>query len=349
MASEFDIGLYDYDLPREMIAQQPADRREDAPLLLLQRDGGLEDVGFRDLGEYVRQGDLLVMNDSRVIPARLFGERTSGGKIEVLLMRELGPGRWELLAKCNGKLRRGEFLSLAEGRLSLRLLRQTDFGGWHGSFRRGADVEKVLEEAGFVPLPPYIERCRGDREADALDRIRYQTVYARHKGSVAAPTAGLHFSQEVIEGLRSRGVGIAFVTLHVGLGTFRPVQTPDVRQHKMHAEYCEISEETAGRINETRGKGGRVVAVGTTSCRTLEFAAKEGCVRAVKGWNELFIYPPYDFKVVDALITNFHLPKSTLLLLVSAFASRERILEAYEHAKSKGYRFYSYGDAMLIL
>ena len=349
MENVYDIELYDYDLPRELIAQRPADRREDSRLLVLRRGGGLEDALFRELGGYLRPGDLLVMNDSRVIPARLFGQRSSGGKIEVLLMRELQPGHWELLAKCNGKLRPGEFLLLADGRVSLRLLRQVESGGWIGSFRKGIDIQKVLEEAGFAPLPPYIERRRGDREADAVDRVRYQTVYARVNGSVAAPTAGLHFSEEMIEELRGRGVATAFVTLHVGLGTFRPVKAADVRQHRMHAEYCEVSDETADRVNETRRQGGRVVAVGTTSCRTLEFAAQDGLVYPKKGWNELYIHPPYEFKAVDALLTNFHLPKSTLLLLVAAFAGRERILEAYEHGKQRGYRFYSYGDAMLIL
>jgi S-adenosylmethionine:tRNA ribosyltransferase-isomerase len=348
MARPMVISDFDYELPPEAIAQAPLEERDASRLMVLDRARGLrEHRKFRDLPDLLRPGDLLVLNRSRVIPARLLGRRASGGAAEVLLVRELGEGRWQALVRPGRHLRPGQRVTvdddlcvvveseaLAEdGRRRVRLL------------SRRRDVEGALARCGRVPLPPYVRRPATD-----ADRDRYQTVYAREPGSVAAPTAGLHFTPELLARLRAAGIGVAEVVLHVGPGTFRPVTVERVEEHRVHPEAYEIPEETAHAIEEARTRGGRVVAVGTTTVRTLEGAAREsGEVRASAGETDLVIVPGFRFRVVSALVTNFHLPRSSLLLLVSAFAGRERVMGAYADALAAGYRFYSYGDAMLVV
>lgn len=345
-----DLSLYEYDLPREMIAQTPAERRDASRLMVLRRDtGGTAHSTFHEIGHFLKSGDLLVLNNTRVFPARVFGFRASTGRVEVLFLRDLGEGTWEAMVRCNGRPRAGEFLRLEGGRLTVRLLKDTADGTWHVGLPKGTDLLAVLQDIGHMPLPPYVKRGP-DRALEPMDRERYQTVYAAETGAVAAPTAGLHFTRELLEALRRDGVGTTEITLHVGPGTFRPIRQADIRDHKMHGEFYRISPEAAGRIAETKQSGGRVVVVGTTTSRALEAAgaSPEGFAPR-EAWTDLYIHPPYAFKVVDVLVTNFHLPRSTLLVMVSAFAGRERILAAYEEAKREGYRFYSYGDAMLIV
>ncbi len=335
---------FDYHLPAEMIAQHPLEPRDASRLLVLRREGGvLEHVRFSDLPSYVHSGDLLVANDSRVLRARLRGhKRRSGGQVEVLLLRRLGGERWEVLV---GGQRIREGLELILGRpegpaVSARVEEVRPDGTRVVAF--AADVEPLLDVLGAVPLPPYIHAPLADAE-------RYQTIYARVAGSAAAPTAGLHFTPALLERLQHLGVRLAFVTLHIGLDTFQPVEVEEVAAHPMHAEWCSVPAEVAAAVQETRRAGGRVVAVGTTAARALETAAQDGSCSPYAGWTRLFIYPGYRFRAVDALVTNFHLPRSTLLMLVSAFAGRETILAAYAEAMRRGYRFYSFGDAMLIL
>jgi S-adenosylmethionine:tRNA ribosyltransferase-isomerase len=348
--SEYDISRYDYTLPPERIAQRPAEERDASRLMVVHRaDGRIEHAVFRELGRFLRAGDLLVLNDTRVFPARTVGMRSTGGKVEVLFLRDLGQGLWEAMIRAHGKPKSGEYLQLEQGRLIVKLAQKTPSGQWTVVVPRQVDLAKALQEVGRTPLPPYVRR--GEDWSLEEDRERYQTVYARQTGAVAAPTAGLHFTEELLRALRERGIGTAEITLHVGLGTFQPIKVDDIRRHRMHAESFSIGAEAAVRIAETKRAGGRVVAVGTTSCRALETAAASprGFGPFHQGESRLYIYPPYAFKMTDALLTNFHLPRSTLLLLVAAFGGRERILGAYEEAARVGYRFYSYGDAMLIL
>jgi S-adenosylmethionine:tRNA ribosyltransferase-isomerase len=341
-----DLADYDFVLPPERIAQRPAEPRDASRLLVLPRGGGPpQHAVFQQVPDFLRPGDLLVLNDTRVIPARILGRRKSGGKVECLLVRERGPGRWEALLRAGGRPKPGETIELAEGRLAATLLEKAADGTWALALAPEADVARVLAEAGEVPLPPYIERKRTDASVRKFDRERYQTVFAREPGAVAAPTAGLHFTDAVFAALERRGVARAFVTLHVGPGTFRPIEARDPREHRMHAEPFAIPEATLAAIAAARARGGRVIACGTTSARTLETFARTG-ERA--GETALFIYPGFEWRLVEGLITNFHLPRSTLLLLVAALAGRERILAAYREAIERGYRFYSYGDAMLI-
>lgn len=343
-AEHVDVSQYDYDLPKERIAQVPAEPRDSARLLVLdRRSGEIEHAIFRDLGRFLDAGDLLVANDTRVFPARTLGTRFTGGRVEVFFLRETEPGKWEVMIRCNGHPAQGERLLLEDGRLHVRLLKKTPEGHWLVSVPRGADMTALLDELGRVPLPPYIHR-EPEQQRSPLDRERYQTVYAERPGAVAAPTAGLHFTPDLLKRLREDGVGMETITLHVGPGTFRPIKARDVSEHEMHAEWYCVPERVAERIKATAQAGHRVVAVGTTTCRALE-SAPDG---PGEGWTRLFIHPPYEFRVVDAMITNFHLPRSSLLVMVCAFAGRERILNAYEAAKREGYRFYSYGDAMLI-
>ena len=343
-AGRVDISQYDYDLPKDRIAQVPAEPRDSARLLVLdRRSGEIEHATFRDLGRFLDAGDLLVANDTRVFPARTLGTRFTGGKVEVFFLREAEPGKWEVMIRCNGRPASGERLRLEDGRLDARLLKKTPEGHWLVSVPRGVDLPALLEELGRVPLPPYIRR-EPEEQRSPFDKERYQTVYAERPGAVAAPTAGLHFTPELLKRLRDEGVGMETITLHVGPGTYRPIKTRDVTEHEMHAEWYRVPEPVAGCIRTTTNAGHRVVAVGTTTCRALESAA-DG---PGEGWTRLFIHPPYEFRVVDAMITNFHLPRSSLLVMVCAFAGREQILNAYEEAKREGYRFYSYGDAMLI-
>ncbi len=334
---------FNFDLPEELIAQTPLEKRDASRLLLLDRETGeITHKHFYDLPDYLNPGDCLVLNDSRVLPARLMGNRLTGGAVEVVLLRDLGGGKWECLTRPGRKTRPGTELTFGEGLLTATVADALDDGNKVLQFHYEGIFLEILDQLGKMPLPPYIK-------AELQDRERYQTVYSRELGSAAAPTAGLHFTEELLDRIRAKGVKVCFVTLHVGLGTFRPVKEEDILDHVMHSEYCVIPEETARTINETKASGGRVVAVGTTSCRTLEsFTEPDGTVLAKGGWTDIFIYPGYTFKCIDALVTNFHLPESTLIMLVSALAGREHILHAYETAVRERYRFFSFGDAMFI-
>lgn len=332
-----------FDLPEELIAQTPLQQRDQSRLMHLNKETGeIEHRHFYELPELLKEGDCLVLNDSRVLPARLLGSRSTGGCVELVLLRDLGDGRWECLSRPGRKTKPGTELSFGNGELSAEVEAVTDGGNRIVQFHYEGIFLEVLEKLGRMPLPPYIR-------AELQDPERYQTVYSREIGSAAAPTAGLHFTKELLTELRSRGVKIAYVTLHVGLGTFRPVKEEEIEDHPMHAEFCMIPAETAQMVNETKRAGGRIVSVGTTSCRTLEsFAAEDGTLKETSGWTSIFIYPGYRFKCIDALITNFHLPESTLIMLVSALAGREKVLNAYQSAVKEKYRFFSFGDAMLI-
>ena len=332
-----------FDLPEELIAQTPLEKRDASRLLLLDRETGeITHKHFYDLPDYLNPGDCLVLNDSRVLPARLMGNRLTGGAVEVVLLRDLCGGKWECLTRPGRKTRPGTDLTFGEGLLTATVTDALDDGNKVIQFHYEGIFLEILDQLGKMPLPPYIK-------AELQDRERYQTVYSRDLGSAAAPTAGLHFTEELLDRIRAKGVKVCFVTLHVGLGTFRPVKEEDILDHVMHSEYCVIPEETARTINETKASGGRVVAIGTTSCRTLEsFTEPDGTVLAKGGWTDIFIYPGYTFKCIDALVTNFHLPESTLIMLVSALAGREHILHAYETAVRERYRFFSFGDAMFI-
>lgn len=331
-----------FDLPEELIAQTPLDKRDSSRLLTLNKQTGeTEHKHFSDILDMLNPGDCLVLNDSRVLPARLIGARETGGAVEVLLLRDLGDGVWECMTRPGKKTRTGTKLIFGNGLLTATVLAEVE-GNRHIKFHYDGIFLEVLEQLGKMPLPPYIHEQLNDPE-------RYQTVYSRNIGSAAAPTAGLHFTNELLDALREKGVETAFVTLHVGLGTFRPVKEDDILNHKMHSEYYEISDESIEKILNTKKNGGRVVAVGTTSCRTIESATDEnGNFVRKSGWTDIFIYPGYKFHVLDALITNFHLPESTLIMLVSALAGRENVLCAYSTAISEKYRFFSFGDAMFI-
>jgi S-adenosylmethionine:tRNA ribosyltransferase-isomerase len=336
----------DYDLPPALIAQRPADRREQARLLVVERaSGALWDTTFGAIGDWLRPGDALALNETRVIPARLHLHRESGGRVEILLVRPGSGGEWRVLARPARKAVPGSILSTEAGDLELEVTALGEGGERVVRIAKG-DLRSALETHGEVPLPPYIHR-----PADAADRERYQTVYARVDGAVASPTAGLHFTQSLLDGLAASGIGHARVLLHVGPGTFRPVSEPDPARHPMDEEWFEVAESAATRLNAARSAGGRVVAVGTTSVRALESAcdAHGGVLSAASGWTRKFILPPYRFQAVDALLTNFHLPRTTLLLLVAAFAGEDVMRRAYAHAVARAYRFYSYGDAMLVV
>ncbi len=332
-----------FDLPEELIAQTPLERRDASRLLCLDKtSGAMEHRVFSELPELLRPGDCLVMNDSRVLPARLLGARETGGAAELLLLRDLGAGKWECLARPGKKLRPGSKVTFGDGELEAEILETAEGGNRIVQFKYEGIFLEVLERLGKMPLPPYIKTELEDGE-------RYQTVYSKELGSAAAPTAGLHFTKELLGKIEAMGVRECFVTLHVGLGTFRPVKAEDIEEHEMHSEFCIMPEETARTITETKRNGGRVVCVGTTSCRTVEsFANEDGTMDAKSGWTNIFIYPGYRFKCLDALITNFHLPESTLIMLVSALAGREHILTAYKEAVERRYRFFSFGDAMFI-
>ncbi len=332
-----------YDLPEELIAQTPLQKRDSSKLLVLGKDSGeIAHRYFYNIVDYLQPGDCLVMNDSRVLPARLLGQRPTGGAVELLLLRDLGDNCWECLAKPGRKLREGQEVVFGSGELTATIRQVCDDGNRIVEFHYHGIFLEVLERLGKMPLPPYIK-------AELQDQERYQTVYSREVGSAAAPTAGLHFTNDLLNTLREKGVETAFVTLHVGLGTFRPVKVDDVLDHHMHSELCMINEETAQKLNRTRQNGGRIICVGTTSCRTLEsLVLEDGNFAAASKWTDIFIYPGYRFKAMDALITNFHLPESTLVMLVSAFAGRENVLAAYEEAVKNRYRFFSFGDAMFI-
>ena len=332
-----------YDLPQELIAQTPLEQRDASRLMVLNRQTGeISHRHFHDILDYLNPGDCLVMNDSRVLPARLLGHRPTGGMAEVLLLRDLGNKCWECLVKPGRKLQPGSTVIFGDGELTATVRDVQEDGNRVVEFHYEGIFLEILERLGKMPLPPYIK-------AELADQERYQTVYSREVGSAAAPTAGLHFTKELLEEIRAKGVKTAFVTLHVGLGTFRPVKAEEITEHHMHAELCMMSAETADILNETRKNGGRIVCVGTTSCRTLEsLVGEDGTFCAASRWTDIFIYPGYRFRAMDALITNFHLPESTLVMLVSAFAGREHVLHAYEEAVKERYRFFSFGDAMFI-
>ncbi|MEW6358250.1 MAG: tRNA preQ1(34) S-adenosylmethionine ribosyltransferase-isomerase QueA [Planctomycetota bacterium] len=350
MDDEYRLSQYDYDLPPELIAQHPMARRDMSRLMILNRKtGAISHTRFDAIGDHLHPGDVLVLNDTKVIRARMWGRRASGGKIEALVVRRREDGLHEVLIKPSARLKLGERVVFENGEIGGRLHARTDEGGWVVEFEHAEQLDRILEKAGRMPLPPYIKRTYPQDDYADEDAERYQTVYARAPGAIAAPTAGLHFTEALLGHLKSKGIVIEFITLHVGLGTFRPIKTDDIRAHKMDAEYFEITRNAADAIRAAKCDGRRIVAVGTTACRSIETAGESGEVRPGGGWTEKFIYPPYRFRIVDALVTNFHLPKSTLLLLVSAFAGREMILRAYREAIEKKYRFYSYGDAMLIL
>ncbi|MBQ2697713.1 MAG: tRNA preQ1(34) S-adenosylmethionine ribosyltransferase-isomerase QueA [Clostridia bacterium] len=331
-----------YELPQELIAQTPLDRRDASRLLVLdKRTGERQHTHFHHILDHLTPGDLLVLNDSRVIPARIFGKRDSGeARVEFLLLREKEPMVWECMTRPGKKARPGTRFDFGEG-LSGTVEAVVEEGLRLVRFESAAPFYEVLDRIGSMPLPPYIKETLTDNE-------RYQTVYSTHLGSAAAPTAGLHFTPELLAEAEQRGIGVARVTLHVGLGTFRPVKVEDVTEHHMHSEWCHVPEETARAVNETKACGGRIVSVGTTSCRTLESMAKDGRLQSGSRDTDIFIYPPYEFQIVDALITNFHLPESTLLMLVSALAGKENIMAAYREAVELQYRFFSFGDACLI-
>jgi S-adenosylmethionine:tRNA ribosyltransferase-isomerase len=333
-----------YDLPEELIAQTPLEKRDTSRLLALNRvTGEISHEHFYDILDHLNPGDCLVMNDSRVLPARLLGHRPTGGAVEVLLLRDLGDKKWECLCKPGRKMQVGHQVIFGDGELTATVVEVQETGNRVVQFHYEGIFLEVLERLGKMPLPPYIK-------AELQDQERYQTVYSRAVGSAAAPTAGLHWTNELLDKARTKGVKTAFVTLHVGLGTFRPVKAENISEHHMHSELCMMSEETARILNQTKAEGGRVICVGTTSCRTLESLVNEdGSFEAKSKWTEIFIFPGYEFKAMDGLITNFHLPESTLVMLVSAFAGREPVLHAYEEAVKERYRFFSFGDAMCIL
>ena len=332
-----------YDLPEELIAQNPLKQRDASRLMLLdKKSGAMEHRHFYELPQFLQPGDCLVLNDSRVLPARLIGQRASGGGVELVLLRDLGDDCWECLSRPGRKTRPGTELFFGNGELSAVVEQVAEGGNRIVRFRYQGIFLEILERLGKMPLPPYIK-------AELEDSERYQTVYSRELGSAAAPTAGLHFTPELLDEIREMGVQICTVTLHVGLGTFRPVKEEEIEDHPMHSEFCMIPESTAEIINRTKRSGHRVIAVGTTSCRTLEsFAREDGTLEASSGWTDIFIYPGYRFRCIDALVTNFHLPESTLIMLVSALAGREHILDAYREAVREKYRFFSFGDAMFI-
>ncbi|KOA21087.1 S-adenosylmethionine:tRNA ribosyltransferase-isomerase [Clostridium homopropionicum DSM 5847] len=335
---------FDFYLPEELIAQHPLEKRDESRLMVISKDTGkIEHKRFKNIIEYLNDGDCLVLNNTRVLPARLIGEKeNTGGKMEFLLLKRIDKDTWETLVKPGKRAKVGSKFIFGNGELKAKVKDIGEEGSRIVQFQYEGIFEEVLDKLGQMPLPPYIRERLEDKE-------RYQTVYSKENGSAAAPTAGLHFTEELLKKIKDKGVKIAFVTLHVGLGTFRPVKVENIEEHPMHSEYYTILKEDVELINKTKRNGGRIIAVGTTSCRTLEtISTIDGSVREQSGWTNIFIYPGYKFKVVDALITNFHLPQSTLLMLVSAFSSRELILKAYSEAVEEKYRFFSFGDAMII-
>jgi len=338
------VSDFDFDLPEELIAQHPLEKRDASRLMVLdKKTGSIEHRHFHDVMEYLNEGDTLVLNNTRVMPARLIGEKEgTGGKIEFLLLKRLEGDKWECLAKPGKRAKIGQSFIFGEGKLKCKVVDIIEEGNRIIEFSYDGIFEQVLDELGEMPLPPYITEKLDDKE-------RYQTVYSKEKGSAAAPTAGLHFTNDLLEEIKAKGVNIAYLTLHVGLGTFRPVKVEDINEHIMHSEYYHLDKENADLINETKKRGNKVIAVGTTSTRTLETIGDDnGFVREQSGWTDIFIYPGYKYKVIDELITNFHLPESTLIMLVSALAGKENVMNAYNIAVKEKYRFFSFGDSMII-
>ncbi|KAA2275388.1 S-adenosylmethionine:tRNA ribosyltransferase-isomerase [Staphylococcus haemolyticus] len=340
-----NVEEFDYDLPESLIAQTPLKDRDQSRLLVLGRNSGnIEHKHFKDVIDYLETGDTLVLNDTRVMPARLFGlKEETGAKVEMLMLTRIENNDWEVLLKPAKRIKVGNKLSFGEGKIIAECIEELDQGGRIMRLHYEGILEERLNELGEMPLPPYIKERLDDPD-------RYQTVYAKESGSAAAPTAGLHFTDELLDEIRAKGINIAFITLHVGLGTFRPVSVEDINDHEMHSEYYQMTQETADLLNQTKKEGHRIISVGTTSTRTLETIRRDyNEFVAVSGWTDIFIYPGFTYKAIDGLITNFHLPKSTLVMLVSAFSSRENILNAYKEAVKLEYRFFSFGDAMLII
>jgi S-adenosylmethionine:tRNA ribosyltransferase-isomerase len=340
------VNDFDFHLPEDLIAQTPLENRTSSRMMILDKENKrIEHEHFYDLKNHLKEGDCLVLNDTRVLPARLFGQKAdTGAKVEILLLKEEGQDTWETLVKPAKRIKPGTEITFGDGRLKAVCVSESDHGGRRLKFIYSGIFYELLDDLGQMPLPPYIKEQLEEKD-------RYQTVYAVHQGSAAAPTAGLHFTEEMIEEIKASGVHVTFITLHVGLGTFRPVSVEDILEHDMHAEFYQVTKGTAELLNHVRESGGRIITVGTTSTRTLETVANkfDGKFKEDSGWTDIFIYPGYEFKAIDGLITNFHLPKSTLIMLVSAFASKEFVMEAYNEAVEEKYRFFSFGDAMLIL
>lgn len=342
------VSDYDYNLPENLIAQTPVENRDFSKMMVLKKNGAIEHRHFYNILDYLTEDDVLILNNTKVIPARLYGYKDTGAKIEIFLLKQKEDKKWEVLIKPSKRVSSGVELTISDS-LKATVISSEDDGKWIVQLHYEGDIYGVLSEVGNVPLPPYIERKMTSDELKKLDYDRYQTVYAKHEGSVAAPTAGLHFTEEILDKLKEKGVKIGFVNLNVGLGTFRPVKCENILDHKMDSEEYHIPKETAELINNSKKEGKNIVAVGTTTVRTLESAYKEfGEIKECSSSSTLFIYPPYEFKVIDKLITNFHLPKSTLLMLVSALAGKDNIMNAYREAIEQQYRFYSYGDCMFI-
>lgn len=344
------LSDFDYELPEQLIAQMPADKRENSKMLVLDKvNQTIEHRHFFDIVDYINENSILVLNNTKVLPARLYGTKDTGAKIEVFLLESKGNKQWSCLIKPSKRVKPDTIITISNELQIRPIKRLEDDGEWLIELIYEGDLFEILHKVGNIPLPPYIERKLKTEELKQFDMERYQTVYAKDEGSVAAPTAGLHFTDEILEKLKAKGVEIAYVTLNVGLGTFRPVKCDNILDHKMHSETFEITQAAADKINNAKANGKKLIAVGTTTVRTLETAyQKYGCIKACNDHSELFIYPPYEFKVIDKLITNFHLPKSTLLMLVSALAGKEFIFKAYEDAINNKYRFFSYGDCMFI-
>ncbi|MCH1626540.1 tRNA preQ1(34) S-adenosylmethionine ribosyltransferase-isomerase QueA [Fredinandcohnia quinoae] len=340
------VDLFDFNLPEELIAQTPLENREASRLMVVDKKSGeISHSNFRSILSYLKKGDCLVLNDTRVLPARLYGvKEETGAKVEVLLLKQEEEDIWETLVKPAKRVKEGTVLSFGDGRLKAICTSESEHGGRHFKFQYDGIFYEILDALGEMPLPPYIREQLDDQE-------RYQTVYAKHRGSAAAPTAGLHFTEQLLQDIAGKGVHIAFITLHVGLGTFRPVSADSIDEHEMHSEFYQMSAPTAKLLNEVKENGGKIISVGTTSTRTLETIVKkhDGIFAESSGWTNIFIYPGYEYGAIDGLVTNFHLPKSTLVMLVSALAGRDNILHAYEEAVKERYRFFSFGDAMLIL
>ncbi len=345
-----NISEYDYELPENLIAQMPADKRENSKMLVLDRQNQtVEHKHFFDITDYIDSNSILVLNNTKVLPARLYGTKETGAKIEILLLEEKNKNHWSALIKPSKRIKQETLITISNDLQIKPLKKLEDDGEWLIELIYNGDLFEILHKEGKIPLPPYIERKLSSEEQEEFDRERYQTVYAKDEGSVAAPTAGLHFTKEILQKLKDKGVEIVYVTLNVGLGTFRPVKCEKIEDHKMHSETFEITKDAAEKINRAKADGKKLIAVGTTTVRTLETCYKKfDCIKACHDHSELFIYPPYEFKVVDNLITNFHLPKSTLLMLVSALAGKDFIFRAYKEAIENNYRFFSYGDCMYI-
>jgi S-adenosylmethionine:tRNA ribosyltransferase-isomerase len=348
-ATHYQISSYDYDLPKHLIAQYPTAKRDESRLLVLHKESSrIEHRKFYEIIEYLNSGDVLVLNDTKVSPARILGTRTTGGRVEGLIVREIEENTWEVLLQSNHRLKENEFLTF-DNSVKGEILYRNDTGSWIIRFEDKRKFAEMLENSGRMPLPPYIKRNSDNKSQGIHDDERYQTIYAKKMGAIAAPTAGLHFTTNLLQEISRKGIKIVYITLHVGLGTFKPIHKEDIRQHTIHKEFYNIPEEAIDTINKAKSLGNKIFATGTSTCRVLETIAKDHTTGQRSGWTNLFIYPPYTFKLTDSLITNFHLQRSTLILLASAFAGRENIATSYEEAISRNYRFYSYGDCMLIL